>query len=195
MNLILYSSSPSLVASIKQGLQQPVVFRDRLPELPEMDHLHLLHITSLGPEIVQWMGKKAGSGVKIAVCSDRPDITEMLKCVQAGTRAYCNSYMQSGLYQQMIEAVAIDQSWFPPQMLQQTFLLAQSALGVQKKPESIGQLTARENEVAQAVADGLSNRQIAERCDISERTVKAHLTNIFKKLDIKDRVALVLQFK
>ena len=196
MNLVLYSRSSSLVANIQQGLQQPVKVSERLAETPENDLLHLLHITSLGQQqVLQWMSATAASGLKLAVCSDRPDINEMLQCVQAGSKAYCNSYMQPGLYQQMITALANDQSWFPPQMLQQTFALAQAALGVQKKPDSIDQLTAREVEIAQAVADGLSNNQIAERFDISARTVKAHLTNIFKKLDIKDRVALVLRFK
>ncbi len=195
MNLILYSRSSSLIANIQQSLQQSLLVRETLPETPEKDDLHLLHITSLGQEVLQWMPAAVASGLNVAVCSDRPDINEMLQCVQAGSKAYCNSYMQAGLYQQMITALANDQSWFPPQMLQQTFVLAQAALGVQKKPDLIAQLTARENEIAQAVADGLSNNQIAERFDISARTVKAHLTNIFKKLDIRDRVALVLRFK
>jgi DNA-binding NarL/FixJ family response regulator len=137
----------------------------------------------------------SAAGLNIAVCSDLPDVSEMLSCVQAGCKAYCNSYMQTGLYQQMLHQITEGQSWFPPQMLEQTFSLARAALGLQQAPAALGELTERENEVARAVADGLSNKQIADRCDISERTVKAHLTNIFKKLDIKDRVALVLHFK
>ena len=53
-------------------------------------------------------------------------------------------------------------------------------------------LTKREIEVAKSVADGCSNREIAERLNISERTVKARLTSIFQKLDVRDRVQLAL---
>jgi DNA-binding CsgD family transcriptional regulator len=42
------------------------------------------------------------------------------------------------------------------------------------------------------VAEGKNNKLIADQCNISERTVKSHLTHIFKKLDIKDRVSLVV---
>ena len=57
------------------------------------------------------------------------------------------------------------------------------------------QLTAREREIASLVADGLSNRQIAERLFISRRTVDAHLEHIFGKLGITSRVMLAIQLR
>jgi two-component system, NarL family, nitrate/nitrite response regulator NarL len=195
MGLILYSNSQSLIAHLSEKLESPLEVQNELSYRIEAGHLLFLHITSFGTESIPWIRRMATAGLNIAVCSDRPDIGEMLSCVQAGCKAYCNSYMQIGLYQQMIQQIVEGQSWFPPQMLEQTFSLAQSALGVRKNSAALGELTERENEVAHAVAEGLSNKQIADRCDISERTVKAHMTNIFKKLDIKDRVALVLYFK
>ena len=47
--------------------------------------------------------------------------------------------------------------------------------------------------MAQAVARGLSNKEIAEKLFISERTVKAHLGATFEKLQVRDRVQLVLR--
>jgi DNA-binding NarL/FixJ family response regulator len=195
MGLVLYSNSQSLIAHLSEKLHSPLEVRNKLSDQVNTEHLILLHITSFSTESIRWIRRMASAGLNIAVCSDRPDISEMLSCVQAGSKAYCNSYMQTGLYQQMIQQMSDGQSWFPPQMLEQTFSLAQAALGVRQPTEVLGELTERENEVARAVAEGLSNKQIADRCGISERTVKAHLTNIFKKLDIKDRVALVLHFK
>jgi DNA-binding NarL/FixJ family response regulator len=52
------------------------------------------------------------------------------------------------------------------------------------------QLTPREQETAHYVTGGLSNQEIAKRLAISEATVKAHLTRIFDKLDVRDRVQL-----
>jgi DNA-binding NarL/FixJ family response regulator len=60
------------------------------------------------------------------------------------------------------------------------------------KTVSLDELTKRECQVAKAVADGLSNREIAARLSISERTVKARLTSVFQKLNVRDRVQLAL---
>jgi DNA-binding NarL/FixJ family response regulator len=53
-------------------------------------------------------------------------------------------------------------------------------------------LSARELQVAQAVAEGRSNKEVADLLSISERTVKAHLGAVFEKLGIRDRLQLVL---
>jgi DNA-binding CsgD family transcriptional regulator len=55
-----------------------------------------------------------------------------------------------------------------------------------------GRLTAREQEIAILVADGLTNRQVAEKLFISRRTVDAHLEHIFGKLRITSRVMLAI---
>ena len=55
-------------------------------------------------------------------------------------------------------------------------------------------LTQRENEVATLVCSGMSNAQIANRLFVSEKTVKTHLSNIFSKLGLKNRVQLICEF-
>jgi len=53
-------------------------------------------------------------------------------------------------------------------------------------------LTSREREVVLAVAEGLSNKGIGHRLHISEGTVKVHLHNIYSKLGVKNRTALLV---
>jgi ATP/maltotriose-dependent transcriptional regulator MalT len=67
---------------------------------------------------------------------------------------------------------------------------AVSALEEELQRRSSG-LTAREVEVLQLVADGLSNAEIAERLVLSQRTVHAHLRSIFDKLGVNTRTAAV----
>ena len=55
-----------------------------------------------------------------------------------------------------------------------------------------GDLTRREEEVLRLVGQGLANKQIARRLGIGERTVKAHLTSVFQRLGVSDRVQAAL---
>ena len=57
-----------------------------------------------------------------------------------------------------------------------------------------GELTAREREVWELVAEGLTNRQIAERLEVGENTVKFHMQNLFLKLDVSNRTEAALKF-
>ena len=61
--------------------------------------------------------------------------------------------------------------------------------------ELLANLTRREYEIATLVGNGETNKQIARRLDITERTVKAHLTEVFRKLDVADRLKLALIVK
>jgi two-component system nitrate/nitrite response regulator NarL len=58
--------------------------------------------------------------------------------------------------------------------------------------DRIATLTVREREVTALVAQGLKNKEIADRLFVSDITVRHHLTSIFSKLDVQDRLALVL---
>ncbi|WP_405903256.1 response regulator transcription factor [Streptomyces sp. NBC_00656] len=69
--------------------------------------------------------------------------------------------------------------------------VAQRLVARMRRPVPVT-LTARESEVLQAVADGLSNVEIGRRLFIGEATVKTHLLRIFAKLDVNDRTRAVV---
>ena len=60
------------------------------------------------------------------------------------------------------------------------------------RTSGLAALTAREREVLTLVAAGLPNKSIARRLEISEKTVKAHLTRVFTTLDVRDRTSAAL---
>jgi NarL family two-component system response regulator LiaR len=62
-----------------------------------------------------------------------------------------------------------------------------------RQPERVDSLTKRETSVLRLVAEGLANKEIARRLAISEKTVKAHLNNVFAKLDVHSRTQAALQ--
>ncbi len=198
MKLVVYSVSPSFEQFLSGHLDDTAFeFSARLhPPVDDPEQVYLLHISGMELEGYEWLLKHvSGKPLRVGVCADVPDIREMLECVRLGAKAYCNSHMAPVHYAQMLRLLADGQSWFPPQMLDETFRLALKATTPAAEQKSLQLLTSRERDIALAVAEGKSNRQIAEQFDISEPTVKSHLTHIFKKLDLKDRVGLVLHLK
>ena len=200
MLLRVYTRSDAFKAFVQKTIGEDAAGLQFTSDLdaPDSDEvcLCLLHISSFGNEALGWLNRHAkNTQMKIAVCADRPEIVEMLECVRLGVKAYCNSHMQAALYRQMLRLLENGQSWFPPDLLQQTFSIAQHALAGKDVDRLLADLTAREKQIAIAVSEGKSNRQIAQEMTISEPTVKTHLTRIFKKLDLKDRLSLALLLK
>ena len=197
MVAIVFSGSSSFQHFLGQHLDIPIEFRGQLDAIgDDPRQVHLLHISSLANNTARWLERQVrGQSVNVAICSDVPNVQEMLECVRLGARGYCNSHMAPLHYHQLLDMLANGQSWFPPGLLDETFKLAQQAAGASAQQNPISALTPRENEVARCVAEGLSNRSIADVLGISEPTVKAHLTRIFRKLELKDRVGLVLHLK
>jgi DNA-binding NarL/FixJ family response regulator len=69
---------------------------------------------------------------------------------------------------------------------------ATALLAARSARQPAAELTAREREVLELVADGLPNKLIARRLGISQRTVKGHLTNIFQRIGVTDRTQAAL---
>ena len=58
--------------------------------------------------------------------------------------------------------------------------------------DKLAALSAREREIASLIVDGATNKEVAAKLRISERTVKGHLSNVFQKLRVTDRLKLML---
>lgn len=131
---------------------------------------------------------------KVALLSDRPSFHEGYNLLMKfpNIKAYANTYMAKTHYKQLLWMLKSDNNWFYPEFTQE-FL---SFLSAKKENTSVlNKLTAKEQEVAKLVAKKLKNGDIAQQLNIKERTVKQHLSNIFEKLQIKDRLTLALMLQ
>ena len=139
-----------------------------------------------------------GEARRVVVMSATPDQTEGLRAINAGARGYCHLYAVPELLQEVARVVQQGGLWVGPELVERIVaatrdLLARTAAADQLPAPDLSALSVREAEVAQAVAAGKSNREVAEQLFISERTVKAHLGAVFEKLGVRDRLQLALR--
>lgn len=133
---------------------------------------------------------------RIIVCSNLPDEDEGLKVIQAGGRGYCNSLTSPMLLAKAIDVVRAGEVWVGRKLILRLIEMFSSQSRVHTNGEdkaSFSGLTEREREIAYLVSEGDSNKRIALKLDITERTVKAHLTTVFQKLKVKDRLQLAIR--
>ncbi|ETX09860.1 LuxR family transcriptional regulator [Marinomonas ushuaiensis DSM 15871] len=128
---------------------------------------------------------------KIIVFPNQSSQQAALRLFSVGVSGQCAPYIGREQLSLVLSVVESGEIWGGKAFIQQ--LITQSAATViNVQHNDLEDLSERELSVAQYIAKGLSNRQIALEMSITERTVKAHLTSIFKKTNTKDRLALGL---
>lgn len=132
------------------------------------------------------------------VLADVPDDLHALECLSLGARGYCNSHAHPRVLKLVADVVLRGGLWVGESLLQRIVggLARTPAPPAAPKPApdpAMERLSRREREVAEAVARGASNKAVANQLGITERTVKAHLSTIFDKLGVKDRLQLAVK--
>lgn len=133
---------------------------------------------------------------RVVVLSRVPSEDEGIAALRAGARGYCNAYIDLRLLEKVIDTVQAGEVWVGRKLIDRLVELIASSAGPRAQPlidsAAFGGLTPREREIAVLVGEGVSNKIIARRLDITERTVKAHLGAVFSKLGIPGRLQLAL---
>jgi two-component system, NarL family, nitrate/nitrite response regulator NarL len=119
----------------------------------------------------------------------RPDVVEAFR---SGARGLLSYEMDLPQISKAIACVMAGQVWANSEQLNHTLDYLVAAPGERRLVQTKSGLTTRELEIAQLLAKGASNKQIAKLLDISERTVKNHLRSIFGKMGVNSRVQAAL---
>lgn len=133
--------------------------------------------------------------IRLVAASSYPKDADAIAALDAGCAGYCHAFSDPDTLLQVHQVTSAGHVWIGQHLMQQLIQAANRA-----KPQDIfptpswdDVLTLREREVAKLAAHGASNSTIAEQCDITERTVKAHLSAVFEKLGVSDRLQLALK--
>ena len=124
-------------------------------------------------------------GVQVLVLTSFSDGERVLDALDAGAAGYILKDAEPAELIAAIRSVADGRSPLDPRV-------ARTLLTARRAPTPTVDLTEREREVLALVGLGLANKQIARRLDIREGTMKAHLTNVFQRIGVRDRTSAAL---
>lgn len=133
---------------------------------------------------------------RIIVLTIHEDREYLFKTLQMGAEGYVLKDAEPSVLIEAIRNVYTGQSYIQPNMTSELVKEFNRVTLHEKEKHDDNNLTTREIEVLELIAEGMINKEIAKQLYISEKTVKNHVSNIFRKLDVSDRTqAAIYAFK
>lgn len=136
-----------------------------------------------GIEVLEELKKKKSS-LKVLILTVHSEVEYLVKAVDIGANGYILKDSDYNELKQAIEIILSGDSYIQPSLIP---ALNSRLINRDADKEKLDSLTKREIEILTQVASGMFNKEIAANLSISERTVKNHISNIFKKIDVSDR--------
>jgi len=124
-----------------------------------------------------------------------PAIATGKMLISHGIKAYGNSRMLSIHYFQLINTVSAGDIWTYPELTSELVKTDKNSLNSDANELIQARLTQKESKVLSLILDGFTNDAISNELNITTRTVKSHVSSIFTKLHVNDRLSLVLLLK
>lgn len=200
--IILLASASGTVLTRWQGL---LAEGNRIEQVRTLDELRRT-VPSTRPDLVMLhrdlvdqaecaILRAASPASRLFLLSDRPEPDEGLAFLKVGIVGYANTYISAERLKEALNVIDGGGVWLGQQVIQQLILEAaqNAAAGREKRlDELLGPLSPMERKVAELIAGGRTNLEIAAELGIVERTVKAHLTSIYGKLPAGNRLSLAL---
>lgn len=155
------------------------------------DSFNFAHIT-------KWVA----AGARVIALTQIENSQQAKQALEVGANGYLHYLAAIPVLQQVGQVVEVGGLWLGVDLMRQLVFATANIVNPATTNSAIENptsekkhldlLSAREQDVAKAVAAGKSNKEVAKDLDITERTVKAHLSAVFEKLHVRDRLHLVL---
>lgn len=177
--------SLEVIAEAKDGEECLEVLKNENPELLLLD---IKMPKQTGFQVLDSM-KKKGNTTPVLILTASNEIEYLMHALDIGVDGYLLKDCDSKELKKAIFTILDGKTYIQPNLIS---MLNQKTKSRKEDSIKIESLTERETEVLKLVSNGMYNKEIAEKLQISERTVKNHLFNIFKKIDVTDRTQAAL---
>lgn len=169
-----------VIAEACDGIECMEKLKDQIPDVLLLD-INMPRMNGL--EVLQKI-KDEKIDVKILVLTVHNEVEYLLKAVDIGINGYLLKDSESSELKKAILSVVDGEDYIQPSLIP---VLNAKMIDRDMDSEKIEKLTKRELEVLKLLAVGMYNKGVADELHISERTVKNHVSSIFKKIDVSDR--------
>ncbi|MEN4053623.1 response regulator transcription factor [Sulfurimonas sp. NWX79] len=196
MSIILYSDDINLLAHWEKALENETYKSvDELYQLEDIENsIIITDYESCKRDCEKFLKVSRERDNRVLVLDRVPELNRAKRVLKFGAFGYGNALMRPHFILSALDALREGMIWLYPELTSQ--LILELPESEEKNNEIMLQkLTPREKEVALLLKEGLTYNEIAERLDISARTVKAHAQATYHKLDVKDRLGLALLLK
>lgn len=178
--LLECDSEIEVISEVSNGVECLLELSNKLPDIllldismPKMDGIDVLK------EI-----KKKKYQIKVLLVTAHNEIEYLIKAYDLGVDGYILKNSNSIELKRAINCLINGKTYIQPEVLP---LLNNRLLMRSTEKNMLDTLTRREKEMLVYIAKGMFNKEIANELKISERTVKNHISNLFKKIDVNDR--------
>jgi DNA-binding NarL/FixJ family response regulator len=134
-------------------------------------------------------------GSPVIIMSSLPNDDEAYEMLKHGAYGYCHNVAAPSQLVEIAKVVENGGLWVGQGVMRRLVDIVNQFKPIKQlngKEQAINSLTTKELAVAKQVAIGATNKEIADVLAMSERTVKAHLSSVFERLEVRDRVQLAL---
>lgn len=179
-NLLEFDGSIEVVSEASDGVECLSNLKNITPDII------LLDINMPGKNGIEVLTeiKRKNIFVKILMLTVHNEVEYLLKAIDIGADGYILKDTESAELKRAINYIIQGENYIQPSLIP---ALNSRLVNRDMDKEKIDSLTRRELEVLIQVSNGMFNKEIANSLDISERTVKNHISNIFKKIEVNDR--------
>ena len=178
--LLEFDGSMEVVSEAANGIECLDKLEDSVPDILLLD---INMPNKNGLEVLDEIKRKEYD-IKVLILTVHNELEYLLKAVDIGVDGYILKDSRSDELKRAIQSVLAGENYIQASLIP---ALNNRLANRDIDKDKIDSLTSRELEVLIQVANGMINKEIATSLNISERTVKNHLSNIFKKIDVSDR--------
>ncbi len=178
--LLEFDGTIEVIAEVNDGEECIQVLNTMNPDLILLD---INMPKKNGIDVLTYIRKK-NMPIKVLVLTVHNEIDYLLKAMDLDVDGYIVKDAGSLELKKAIQSIMNGEKYIQPSMIP---ALNKRLVARDVDKDKIDSLTKREMEVLIQIANGMFNKEIANSLGISERTVKNHISNIFKKIDVNDR--------
>lgn len=199
MRTLLFSTDDGLLDRWKNSLKRfgPLQINDvetLYKEVLKEKSALIINLSSCGIDPISFLKPIVDAGAHVMVLDPNPEYERTKTILQAGIKGYGSLMMHDIHLNEALRVILDGSVWLYPAFIDEMVHRLKDKTPANSSEQLLDKLSEREREVVFCIKDGLTNKEISQKLDITVRTVKAHTNHIYEKTGVSNRLALALLF-